>query len=83
MAYSCCFGLRGNVDFPDFLQKSFITSTNVHRQCDQIKIANSGHTGHRLLLRGDTNAARKASQFYEMDYEEEIREMEQTKVTYY
>ena len=23
MAYSCCFGLRGNRDFPDFLQKSF------------------------------------------------------------
>ena len=27
MAISCCFGLRGNLDFPDFLQKSFITST--------------------------------------------------------
>ena len=27
MAYSCCFGLWGNLDFPDFLQKSFITST--------------------------------------------------------
>ena len=27
LAYSCCFGLRGNLDFPDFLQKSFITST--------------------------------------------------------
>ena len=26
MAYSCFFGLRGNLDFPDFLQKSFITS---------------------------------------------------------
>ena len=21
MAYSCCFGLRGNLYFPDFLQK--------------------------------------------------------------
>ena len=27
MAYSCCFGLRGNLDFRDFLQKRFITST--------------------------------------------------------
>ena len=27
MAYCCCLGLRGNLDFPDFLQKSFITST--------------------------------------------------------
>ena len=27
MAYSCCFGLRGNLNFPDFLQKSFLTST--------------------------------------------------------
>ena len=25
MAYSCRCGLRGNLDFPDFLQKSFIT----------------------------------------------------------
>ena len=23
MAYSCCFGLRGNLDFPYFLQKKF------------------------------------------------------------
>ena len=22
-AISCCFGLRGNLDFPDFLQKKF------------------------------------------------------------
>ena len=22
-ANSCCFGLRGNLDFPDFLQKQF------------------------------------------------------------
>ena len=28
MAYSCCFGLRGNLDFPDYLQKSFISSTS-------------------------------------------------------
>ena len=25
MAYFCCFGLRGNVHFPDFLQKKFYT----------------------------------------------------------
>ena len=24
MAYSCCFGLRGNLDFPDFLQKKVL-----------------------------------------------------------
>ena len=23
MTYYCCFGLRGNLDFPDFLQKKF------------------------------------------------------------
>ena len=23
MAHFCCFGLRGNLDFPDFLQKKF------------------------------------------------------------
>ena len=27
MAYSCCFSFGGNLDFPEFLQKSFITST--------------------------------------------------------
>ena len=27
MAFSCCFRLGGNLDFRDFLQKSFITST--------------------------------------------------------
>ena len=27
MDYSCCFGLGGNLDFLDFLQKSFLTST--------------------------------------------------------
>ena len=27
MAYSCCFSLEGNLDFPDFLQKSYITWT--------------------------------------------------------
>ena len=27
MAYLCCLGLMGNLDFPDFLQNSFITST--------------------------------------------------------
>ena len=27
MAYSCCFSLGRNLDFLDFIQKSFITST--------------------------------------------------------
>ena len=27
MAYSCCFSFGGNLDFPEFLQKSFMTST--------------------------------------------------------
>ena len=27
MAYCCCLGLRGNLDFPDFLKKSFRTLT--------------------------------------------------------
>ena len=31
MAYSCCFSLGGNVDFLDFLQKSFITLTSGER----------------------------------------------------
>ena len=25
MSYSCCFSTGGNLEFPDFLQKSFIT----------------------------------------------------------
>ena len=33
MAICCCFGLRENLEFPDFLQKkSFTTSTAGHRQ---------------------------------------------------
>ena len=28
ISYSCCLGFRGNLDFPDFLQKSFITLTS-------------------------------------------------------
>ena len=31
ISYSCCFGLRGNLEFPDFLQNSFITSTTAQR----------------------------------------------------
>ena len=27
ISFSCCFSFRGNLDFPEFLQKSFITST--------------------------------------------------------
>ena len=30
ISYSCCFGFRGNLEFPDFLQKCFITSTTGH-----------------------------------------------------
>ena len=29
--YSCCFGLSGNQDFPELLQKSFITSTKLKK----------------------------------------------------
>ena len=29
MAYSCCFSFGGNVDFPEFRQKKFITLTNL------------------------------------------------------
>ena len=28
MAYSCSFGFRGNLDFPDFLQKKFYNINN-------------------------------------------------------
>ena len=33
MAYSSCFSLGGNLDFPEFLQKSFITSTTGQKTC--------------------------------------------------
>ena len=32
MANSCCFGLRGNLDFLDFLKKTFISSTQGERK---------------------------------------------------
>ena len=35
MAYSCCFSLGGNLDFLEFLQKSFITSTTEWFDCNQ------------------------------------------------
>ena len=38
MVYSCCFSFGGNLDFPEFIKKSFITST----------------TGLCSLLRGPT-----------------------------
>ena len=38
MAYCCCLGLRGNLDFPDFLQKKFITSTTGHTGGARTKI---------------------------------------------
>ena len=38
MAYCCCFGLRGNLDFPDFLQKSFITSTPGQNVYNKLKM---------------------------------------------
>ena len=31
LSYSCYFGFSGNLDFPDFLFKSFITSTTGRR----------------------------------------------------
>ena len=51
MAYSCYFGLSGNLEFPDFLQKSFIKSTTGLGQGDPglamkpgLRLdANSGH----------------------------------------
>ena len=27
ISYACCLGFRGNLEFPDFLQKCFIAST--------------------------------------------------------
>ena len=32
MAFSCCFSFKGDLDFLDFLLKSFITSTTGHHQ---------------------------------------------------
>ena len=38
MAYSCCFSLGGNLDFPKFLQKKFYNiNCQVSRKPDQCK----------------------------------------------
>ena len=37
IAYSCCFRLGGNLDFPEFLKKSLITSTTGACQKQNIK----------------------------------------------
>ena len=34
MAYSCCFGLRGHLDFPDFLQNNIY---NINCWCSTLK----------------------------------------------
>ena len=34
MAYSCCFSLGGNLDFPEFLQKKFY---NIYYSSEQIR----------------------------------------------
>ena len=41
-ANSCCFGLKGNLDFPDFLQKSIITSTT--------ELTNFRHFGKKIIV---------------------------------
>ena len=33
ISYSCAYDFRGNLEFPDFLQKSFITSTTGQDGC--------------------------------------------------
>ena len=33
IAYSCCSSLEGNLDFPDFLQKTFYAIDYSHRFC--------------------------------------------------
>ena len=38
ISYSCCFGFKGNLELPDFLQDSFITQTRENKIfCDQIR----------------------------------------------
>ena len=39
MAYTCCFSLGENLDFPQFLQKSLITST-ANRYCKHFQLQN-------------------------------------------
>ena len=44
MAYFCCFSLGGTLDFPDFLQKSFITLTTEVRSVVHLHL----HGGEEL-----------------------------------
>ena len=36
MVYYCCFSLGGNLDFLDFLQKSFTTSTTGRAKLEKV-----------------------------------------------
>ena len=38
MAFYCCFSLRGNLNFLDFLQKSFITLTAGLNSTQQVNL---------------------------------------------
>ena len=53
MAYSWCFSLGGNLDFPDFLKKSFVTSTTETEKLYK-----------RKLLMSDFRFLRKPSGFW-------------------
>ena len=50
MAYSCCFSLGGNLDFPDLLQKSFTTSTAVSKNRSG-KCGNQNLKSHAVVTR--------------------------------
>ena len=43
MAYSCCFGIRRNLDFPDFLQKKFYNINYRTRTRTQVITKSFGH----------------------------------------
>ena len=59
MAYSCCFSLGGNLDFPDFLQKKFY---NIEGCWSLLPILNMPHgtKGCALIYVGRLRQTKKA-----------------------
>ena len=44
MAFSCCFALRGNLDFADFIQKKFY---NINYRMTKVNLLSLVHTSRR------------------------------------
>ena len=53
IAFSFCFGLRGNLNFPDFLQKYFYNINYIGIRCCSCEQSSSETTRDRASVKAD------------------------------